>query len=66
MKKPLYASSHRLSPVAHRLLQRLAASLGVTQTAVLELAIREYAQAKLSHASREAWLAGVMTADEED
>lgn len=46
MAKPKYATSLRLSPDAKRLLEELARSLGVTKSAVLELAIREYARSQ--------------------
>lgn len=38
------ATSYRLSDEARRLLAALAASLGVTQTAALELAVRQLAK----------------------
>ena len=44
MAKPKHATSLRLSPEAKRLLEELANRLGVSRSAVLELAIREYAR----------------------
>jgi predicted transcriptional regulator len=44
MAKPKYPTSFHLSADAKRLLKRLADELGVSQAAVVELAIREYAR----------------------
>lgn len=43
-----HPTSVRLSPQAKELLARLADELGISQAAVLEIAIREYARGRLS------------------
>lgn len=48
MAKPRGATSYRLSSDAQRLLNTLAEQLGVSKTAVLEVAIRKLARAELS------------------
>lgn len=44
MTTPKYPTSFHLSAAAKQLLKRLADELGVSQAAVLELAIRDYAK----------------------
>jgi predicted DNA-binding protein len=46
-KKETKQTSFRLSVEAHRLLEELAAKLGISQTAVLEILIREMAKQEL-------------------
>jgi Ribbon-helix-helix protein, copG family len=50
--KNTQATSVRLSPKAKQLLQRLAAQAGISQSAILELAIREKAEKAGVHACR--------------
>jgi predicted transcriptional regulator len=47
-----HPTSIRLTEEAKQLLQRLAEDLGVTQSAVLEIAIREYARGRIGEASK--------------
>lgn len=46
MKKQKTNTSVRLSPEADRLLKELAKKLGVSQSAIIELAIRKYAESE--------------------
>jgi hypothetical protein len=52
MPKPKSASSYSLTPAAKSMLQRMAISLGIPQSNVLELAVRAYATKTLRHSDR--------------
>jgi predicted transcriptional regulator len=49
MNKNKSNTSVRLTPEATRLLKELAKKLGVSQTAIIEMAIRKLAQLELTH-----------------